>query len=187
MRSAISDSAVRPVVIVLLDPTSDRCACFFQAPILRRPDFLFLQAAMEPFDVAVALRVMIRRPPMGDAEPVERLDEPRRSELCPIVGGQRQAPRGCPRAAVRAPPAPPLPARLRSDNDARDSSPRSPACSSRSRPPGRPSPRWPGPDLGHVRLPDLIRFGCFHAAPLFLPSCAQTTRAHQQPTFSHHP
>jgi hypothetical protein len=37
------------------------------------------------------------------------------------------------------------------------------------------------------RLPDLIRLGCFHAAPLFLPSCAQTTRAHQQPTFSHHP
>jgi hypothetical protein len=28
-----------------------------------RPDFLFLQAAMEPFDVAVALRVMIGRAP----------------------------------------------------------------------------------------------------------------------------
>ena len=46
---------------------------------------------MESFDVAVAFRVMIRRPPMGDAEPVERLDEPRRSELCPIVCGHRQA------------------------------------------------------------------------------------------------
>ena len=83
------DSAVRPVVIVLLDPTSDRCSRFFQAPVLCRPDFLFFQAAMEPFDVAVALRVMIGRPPMGDAEPVERFDEPRRSELCPIVCGHR--------------------------------------------------------------------------------------------------
>ena len=89
MRSAIFDSAMRPVVIVLLDPTSDRCPCFFQAPIFRRPDFLFFQAAMEPFDVAVAFRVMIRRPPMGDAEPTERLHEPRRSELRSIVGGQR--------------------------------------------------------------------------------------------------
>src|SRR5258708_17612075 len=45
----------------------------------------------------------------------------------------------------------------------------------------------PRPDLRHVCLPDLIRLGGFHAAPLFLPSCAQTTRAHQQPTFSHPP
>ena len=81
MRSAISNSAVRPVVIVFLDPTSDRCSRFFQAPVLRRPDFLFLQTAMEPFDVAVAFRVMIRRPPMGDAEPAQRLQETRRSEL----------------------------------------------------------------------------------------------------------
>ena len=84
MRSAILDSAVRPVVIVLLDPTSDRCLRFFQAPILRRPDFFFLQAAVEPFDVAVAFRVMIRRPPMGDAEPPQRLQEARRSNCVPL-------------------------------------------------------------------------------------------------------
>ena len=48
MRSAIVDSAMRPVVIVLLDPTSHRGTRFFQASIFRRPDFLFLQAAMEP-------------------------------------------------------------------------------------------------------------------------------------------
>src|SRR5258708_24557228 len=42
------------------------------------------------------------------------------------------------------------------------------------------------PDLGHVRLPDLIWLGCFHPSPLFLPSCAQTPRAHQQPTLAHH-
>src|ERR1700720_977112 len=75
--SAILDSAVRPVVIVLCDPTGDRGSCFFQAPILRRPDFLLFQAAMEPFDVAVAFRVMIRRPPMSDAEPPQRLQEAR--------------------------------------------------------------------------------------------------------------
>src|SRR5271154_1914887 len=80
---------MRPVVIVLLDPTSDAGPCFFHTAIFRRPDFLFLQAAMEPLDVAVALRVMIGRATMRDAQPVERLDEPCRSELCPIVGGQR--------------------------------------------------------------------------------------------------
>ncbi len=75
MRSTISDSAVRPVVIVLLDPTSDRGSRFFQAAILRRPDFLLFRAAMEPFDVAVAFRVVIRRTPMGDAEPPQRLQK----------------------------------------------------------------------------------------------------------------
>ncbi len=68
MRGAILDAAMRPVVIVLLDPTSDAGPCFFQAAILRGPDFLFLQAAMEAFDVAVAFGVMIGRPPMSDAE-----------------------------------------------------------------------------------------------------------------------
>ena len=66
---------MRPVVIVLLDPTSDRGSRFFQAPVLRGPDFLLFQAAVEPFDVAVAFRVMIRRPPMRDAEPAQRLQE----------------------------------------------------------------------------------------------------------------
>src|ERR1700686_1946278 len=45
----------------------------------------------------------------------------------------------------------------------------------------------PRPDFRHVRLPDLIRLSGFHAAPLFLASCSQTTRAHQQPSLSHHP
>jgi hypothetical protein len=78
--SAISNSAVRPVVIVFLDPTSDRRSRFFRASILRGPDFLFLQTAVEPVDVAVAFRVMIGRPPMGDAEPAQRLQEALRSE-----------------------------------------------------------------------------------------------------------
>ena len=58
MRGAISDSAVRPVLIVLLDPTSDAGPRFVQGAVLRDPDFLFFQAAMEPLDVAVALWVM---------------------------------------------------------------------------------------------------------------------------------
>jgi len=36
---------------------------------------------MEPFDVAVALRVMIGRAPVRDAEPPKRFQEARRSEL----------------------------------------------------------------------------------------------------------
>src|SRR5271169_3270217 len=80
---------MRPVVIVLLDPTSDVVPRLFHAPIFGRPDFLFLQAAMEPLDVAVALRVMIRRAPMGDAQPTQRLQEPRRSELRSVVGRER--------------------------------------------------------------------------------------------------
>jgi hypothetical protein len=67
MWSAIFDSAMRPLVIVLLNPTSDAGPCFFQAAVRRRLDFLFLQAATEPFDVAVALRVMIGRVPVRDA------------------------------------------------------------------------------------------------------------------------
>jgi hypothetical protein len=59
VRSTIPNFAVRPVVIIFLDPTSDRCSRFFQAAILRRPDCLVFQATMEALDVAVAFRVMI--------------------------------------------------------------------------------------------------------------------------------
>jgi hypothetical protein len=81
VRGTIFDSAMRPVVIVLLDLASDAGSRFFQAPILCRPDFLFLQAAMEPLDVAVALRVVIGRATMGDAQPPECFQETRRGEL----------------------------------------------------------------------------------------------------------
>ena len=43
---------------------------------------------MEPFDVAVAFRVMIRRPSMRDAQPCERFQEPRGSELRSVVRRQ---------------------------------------------------------------------------------------------------
>jgi len=88
-----------------------------------------------------------------------------------------------PQAAVRARPAPPMRARLRSDTDARHSIPRSPCTAIDHAHQVRPAHCRTRPDLRHVRLPDLIRLGCFHAAPLFLPSCAQTTRTHQPPAF----
>src|SRR6202162_6392069 len=188
VRSAILDSAVRPVVIVLLDPTSDRCSRFFQAPILRRPDFLLFQAAMEPFDVAVAFRVMIGRPPMPDAQPPKCFQEPRRSELRYIVRCQPQV---CLAASCRKPTPHGLlhrcervfgPTAMR-EIPSHDL-PRTAVDHAHQ---VRPAHGRPRPDLRHVRLPDLIRLGCFHAAPHFLPSCAQTTRAHQQPTLSHHP
>jgi hypothetical protein len=59
---------MRPAVIVRLDPTSNAGSHFIQAAILGRPDLLFLQAAMEPFDVAIAFRVTIGRAAMDDAE-----------------------------------------------------------------------------------------------------------------------
>ena len=183
MRSAILDSTVRPVVIVFPDPTSARCSRFFQAPILRRPDFLFFQAAVEPFDVAFAFRVMIRRPPMGDAEPPQRLQEARRSELRSIVGGQRHvrftAALGQPcqdcllyrsQCIVRSATVLEIPAhdvpRAAVDHTHQVCPDHGSLC----------------PDLRHVRLPDLIWLGCFHTAPFFLPSSPQTTGAHQQPT-----
>ena len=43
---------------------------------------------MEAFDVAVALRVTIRRPSMPNAQPIQRFEKARRSELRSIVGGQ---------------------------------------------------------------------------------------------------
>ena len=53
------DSAMRLVVIVLFDPASDAAPRFSQVSILCRPHFLFLQAAVGTFDVAVAFRVMV--------------------------------------------------------------------------------------------------------------------------------
>ena len=47
------------VVVILLDPKGDAAPHLFQTPILRRPDFLFFQAALEQLDGAVALWVMI--------------------------------------------------------------------------------------------------------------------------------
>jgi hypothetical protein len=69
------DSGMRSVVIVLLDPATDRLPRFLHVSIFRRLCFFFLQAAMESYDATVALWVMIRRPPMSDSQSVLGLDE----------------------------------------------------------------------------------------------------------------
>lgn len=70
MRRAASDAVVRSVVIVLLDSAADRLPRFPHVAIFRRPDSFLIPAAMEPFDVAVASRVRIRRSPMPNAQSV---------------------------------------------------------------------------------------------------------------------
>ena len=72
-------------MIVFLDPRGDVGMCFFQAAVFGRPDFPFLHAAMEPFDVAIALGMMIRRAAVRDAEPLQRFEEARRGELRAIA------------------------------------------------------------------------------------------------------
>ena len=88
MRGAISDTAMRAVVIVLLDPARDRRPRFLHVAILGRPHFFFLQAAMEPFYVTVAFRMIIGGASMGDPQPIQSFDKARRSELCSVVGGE---------------------------------------------------------------------------------------------------
>src|ERR1700719_1341450 len=57
--SPVSDSAMWAVLIVLLQIPADIFSRFPQVTILRTPDLLFLQAAMESLDIAAAFRVMV--------------------------------------------------------------------------------------------------------------------------------
>ena len=50
----------------------------------------------------------------------------------------------------------------------------------------RPTHTRPGPDLGHVRLPNVIGMRCFHLAPVLSPRDLKAALTHQQPAFSHH-
>ena len=52
---------MRTVVIVLLDPTSDAPLGLVEVLVLVEPHLLFFQAAMEPFDIAVALGMVVSR------------------------------------------------------------------------------------------------------------------------------
>ena len=90
MRRSILHTLMGSIVIVLLDPEPDRRTRLFDAAIFVHPDFVLLQAAIEPFDAAVSFRVKIRRSAVRDAEPRKRLREARRSELRSVVCGQRQ-------------------------------------------------------------------------------------------------
>jgi hypothetical protein len=103
---------------------------FLHVTILRRPDFFFFQTAMEPFNVAVPLGVMIRRPSMPNSQPVQCFNKARRSELRSIVGGQNRASTACSTASRASS------VRQRCDRFQLTIS----LCSSRSHSPGTPSP-----------------------------------------------
>jgi hypothetical protein len=92
MWSAIIDATMRPVVIVLLEIPTDVFSGLGQAAIFRRPDFFFLQATMEPFDVAVSFRMVVSRSSVRDAEPCQRLHKTCRSKLRAVAGGQARPP-----------------------------------------------------------------------------------------------
>ena len=55
---------MRTVVIVLLDPASDAQHGLVEALVLVEPHLLFFQAAMKPFDVAVALGMVVGGAPV---------------------------------------------------------------------------------------------------------------------------
>ena len=59
---------MRTVVIVLLDPACDAQFGLAEVLVLVEPFLLFFQAAMKPFEVAVAFGVMIRRPSISRAQ-----------------------------------------------------------------------------------------------------------------------
>src|SRR5215467_9682476 len=131
---------------------------------------------------------MIRRATVRDAEPYQHLHKPRGGKLCAVVGGQSVSAPATPRrqplqdrllygrqrlfraTTMRKIPTHDLP---RAAVDHADQ-----ICPTygRSR-----------PDLGHIRLPDLIRLCCFHTSPLLLPSGSQASGANQQAPLTHHP
>jgi hypothetical protein len=178
---------MRTVVIVLLDPMSDALLGMVEGLILVEPHLLFFQAAMKPFNVAVALGMVVSRAPMRDAQPIQRVDIPRRRKLRAVVGRQsqtrstrterqnlqhgaverRQSFFGA--AAQTQVPADDL---TRATVDDRDQI--------------RPAHTGPRPDLGHVRLPNVIGMRRFHLAPVLSARDPEAALAHQQPAFPHH-
>src|SRR6202790_5779128 len=81
---------MRAVVIVLQQIPADVFSGFGHAAILRGPDLLLLQAAMEPFDVTVAFWMMVGGAPVPYAELRERLHESRRGKLRSVVCSQSE-------------------------------------------------------------------------------------------------
>ena len=58
---------MRTVVIVLLDPARDALPGLVEALVLVEPHLLLFQTAMKPFDVALALGMVVSRAAMRDA------------------------------------------------------------------------------------------------------------------------
>ena len=71
VRRSAPEPAMRAVVIVLGDPVSDAPLGLVEVLVLVEPHLLFLQAAMKPFDVAIALGMVVSRTPMRDAQSVQ--------------------------------------------------------------------------------------------------------------------
>jgi hypothetical protein len=135
--------------------------------LLGCPHFFFLQAAMEPFYVTVALRMIIGGAPMGDPQPIQSFHKAGQSELCSVVGGEGHE--GIPAAFWQT--------RKHGLFDGiegffRPTTMRQiptydfPGAAVHHTHQVRPAHGRTRPDLGHVRLPDLIWFSGFHAAPL---------------------
>src|SRR4029077_1485598 len=130
---------------------------------------------MKPFDITVALRVIIGRAPMSDSQAIQSFDETRGSELCSVVGGQGHAGIA---AALRQTREHGLLHRvkcfLRSASMRQIPAHDFPCTTVNYTHQIGPAYRWARPDLSHIRLPDLIWLCGFHAPPLLLPSCSQT-------------
>src|SRR5712692_10167791 len=147
----------------------------------------FFQAAMEPLNVAVALGMVVGRAAVGDARPVQGFDITRRRKLRAVVSRQSQThstrterqnlqhgtvERG--QSFFRAAAQTQVPADdlSRAAVDYRNQI--------------RPPHSWTRPDLGHVRLPDVIRMERFHLAPVLSPRDPEAALAHEQSAFPHH-
>ena len=76
--------------MALFDPTSDAGSPFLQAAMPSRPHLLLSQSPMEPFNIAVAFRVVRRGSPMHDVQLRKHFHERCRREACAIVRLQCQ-------------------------------------------------------------------------------------------------
>jgi hypothetical protein len=90
-RRPVVESLMRPLVVVLVDPASDRIAGVGERLIFVKPDFFLLEGAMKAFDAAVAFGVIVRRAPMGDAQLAKSFQVAGGSKLGPVVGSQSQS------------------------------------------------------------------------------------------------
>jgi len=66
---------MRPVVIVLLDPAGDTAPRFCQTAVLRRPHFLFFQAAMELDKPSLAKEYIVETAIRDAAFILEKIDK----------------------------------------------------------------------------------------------------------------
>ena len=62
------------------------CLCVVEALVLVDPNLLFFETAVEAFDVAVSLGVVVGGAAVLYAEPAESFDITRRSELRAVIG-----------------------------------------------------------------------------------------------------